>query len=130
MAGCLTLLTQQSCKKISKREGGRRHRERDRERQRQRQRDLMNRNQGESDSGYNFFLIEYCCCLSPCSSMVFYADEQLPGQVFTDDASVCCYCTCALFTKQIFITLYLPCLLEIIVIRFIIEYSSLRGFGP
>jgi len=121
MAGCLTLLIQQSCKKISKREEG------DTERETERERDLMNRNQGESDSGYNFFLIEYCCCLSPCSSMVFYADEQLPGQVFTDDASVCCYCTCALFTKQIFITLYLP---EIIVIRFITEYSSLRDFGP
>jgi hypothetical protein len=41
----------------------------------------MNRNQGESDSGYNFFLIKYCCCLSPCSSsMVFYADKQhVPG---------------------------------------------------
>jgi hypothetical protein len=105
MAGCLTLLTQQSCKKSQKE-----RKETQRERERERERDLMNRNQGESDSGYKFFLIKYCCCLSPCSSMVFYADEQLPGQVFTDDASVCCCCTCALFTKQIYVTLYLPCL--------------------
>ncbi len=68
--------------KISKREeGGDTERETQRERERERERDLMNRNQGESDSGYNFFLIKYCCCLSPCSSsMVFYADKQhVPG---------------------------------------------------
>jgi hypothetical protein len=41
--------------KISKREEGDRHTERHRERERER--DLMNRNQGESDNGYNFFLL-------------------------------------------------------------------------